>query len=262
MLFLTIKTIIIIAAILSFLTFTTDSIAGHMRGGSRVPNIFLKRNAILCIFIIACSICIGDNIFSQKAKVTLIAVILILTLIITFYYKFILGYIKTKRINDAILYGIKGNYWVKYYDDNYEKIYLVRKYTNQHNFYKSSSEDNQEKYYGLLDLYDNETHNYVRTISEELLWDMIKSHRDKNKGSSLFQTFRYYRILQPSLQYGAYRINKASIKELFAQYEQTHNITIDYEFISSEGEELLMIYNKDIKVLKNDIPHILAKALE
>lgn len=258
--FYIIKFSIIIAAVLSFLTFMIDSIS-HSRGSS-VSNIFLKSDSLLCVFIIICSIYFGDTIFSLKKQETVTAIILLALLVITFYYKFILGCIKTKRINDAILYGIKGTYWVKYYDDNYGKVYLVRRYTQQHDFYQSSSEENNEKNFDLLDLYENDTHNYVCTISEELLWDMIRPHKDKNKGTSLFRTFKYYRILYPTLQYTAYKINKTTFKERILQYEQTHNTTIEYDFVYSEGEERLMIYNTDVKSLKKDMPSILAKVLE
>lgn len=253
-LFLIVKIFVIIAAILSFIGLGINS---SRSGGYSFPNMVTERNTGLYICIIACAVLFfGDSYFTQKEAIFTSSIALLLILTVAFLYPYILSAIKTRKINDAIHYGIKGTYWVKDYDDHYDKIYLVRRYTYQHNFRKSSDSDNREEHWGLLDLYDNETHKYIRTISEQLLWDMIKKHKSKSFPKSYYD----YVIMYPKLQYSAYCIDKDSLKEIFSQYGQEHNMTINYDFVYSVDDEYLMIYNDDIKELEKDLPQLLAKA--
>lgn len=258
-LFYIIKIIVIIAALLSFAVLAVNS--WRDRDG-KIPNIFARTNYVLCWCIIFCALFFFDTYHSTlKGVSTTISILLLLILFITFFYKFILDSIKTKKINDAILYGIKGTYYTRYYDDDYGKVYLVRKYNYLHDFHRSSEEISKE-YYGLLDIYDNDTHKYIRTVSEELLWDMIKIHNSKNKMFAHTRYFRDFIILYPSLQYSIYGINKDKFKACISEYEKERHIEVDYNFIVSNGEACIMIYNKEVDKLSVDIPAILSKVHE
>ena len=208
----------IIAAVLAF---TGLGINSSNIGGEYVQNNFLRRNVGLCLCVMLCAYLL-DNSFRILSMILLLGVIFFLIV-------FIVEAIKTRKINDAIRYGIKGTYWTKYYDDDYEKFYLVRRYTYLHDFGKCSSSDNRENYYGLLDLYDNETHKFIRTVSKELLWEMIKKHISKDKVHSQIKTYCSFAIMYPKLQYGAYRIDVKKFKDIAAQYGSEHNITIEYK---------------------------------
>jgi len=258
-LFKIIKIIVIIAALLSFVVLAINSSRDR---SSRIPNIFARTNYALCWCIIVCSVLLFCNPhYTLKEVTTTISIFLLLILFITFFYKFILDSIKTRRINDAILYGIKGTYYTTYYDDDYDKLYLVRKYTYLHDFHKSSEEINKE-YFGLLDLYDNDSHRYIRTISEDLLWDMIRWHKNMDKMYARIKTYRDFVILYPSLQYSIYGINRERLQESITEYEKKYQIAVDYNLIESNSEPCIMIYNKDIEKLKVDIPMILSKVQE
>lgn len=241
----------IIAAVLAF---TGLGINSSNIDGEYVQNNFLRRNVGLCLCVMLCAYLL-DNSFRMLSMILLLGVIFFLIV-------FIVEAIKTRKINDAIRYGIKGTYWTKYYDDDYEKFYLVRRYTYLHDFGKCSSSDNRENYYGLLDLYDNETHKFIRTVSKELLWEMIKKHIYKDKVHSQIKTYCGFAIMYPKLQYGAYRIDVKKFKDIAAQYGSEHNITIEYEFVSSGNELFLMIYNQDISQLEKDLPELMNLADE
>ena len=241
----------IIAAVLAF---TGLGINSSNIGGEYVQNNFLRRNVGLCLCVMLCAYLL-DNSFRILSMILLLGVIFFLIV-------FIVEAIKTRKINDAIRYGIKGTYWTKYYDDDYEKFYLVRRYTYLHDFGKCSSSDNRENYYGLLDLYDNETHKFIRTVSKELLWEMIKKHISKDKVHSQIKTYCSFAIMYPKLQYGAYRIDVKKFKDIAAQYGSEHNITIEYKFVSSGNALFLMIYNQDISQLEKDLPELMNLADE
>lgn len=241
----------IIAAVLAF---TGLGINSSNIGGEYVQNNFLRRNVGLCLCVMLCAYLL-DNSFRMLSMILLLGVIFFLIV-------FIVEAIKTRKINDAIRYGIKGTYWTKYYDDDYEKFYLVRRYTYLHDFGKCSSSDNRENYYGLLDLYDNETHKFIRTVSKELLWEMIKKHIYKDKVHSQIKTYCSFAIMYPKLQYGVYRIDVKKFKDIAAQYGSEHNITIEYKFVSSGNELFLMIYNQDISQLEKDLPELMNLADE
>lgn len=241
----------IIAAILAFAGLCINS---SNAGGEYVQNNFLRRNIVLCLYVMLCAYLL-DNSFRMLSIILLLGVVFFLVV-------FIIEAFKTRKINDAIRYGIKGTYWTKYYDDDYGKFYLVRRYTYLHNLGKCSDSDNREEYYGLLDLYDNETHKFVRTVSKELLWEMIKKHISKDKVHSRMKTYCDFAIMYPKLQYSAYRIDVKKFKDIAAQYGAAHNITIEYEFVSSGNELYLMIYNQDISQLKKDLPELMNLADE
>ena len=238
--------------IAAFLAFAGLCINSSNAGGGNVQNNFLRKNTVLCLCVIACAYFIDD---SYK-----VLSIILLSGVIFFLVVFIIESVKTRKINDAIRYGIKGTYWTKYYDDDYDKFYLVRRYTYLHDFRECSSSDNRENYYGLLDLYENSTHKFVRTVSEELLWDMIKKHRNKDKVYSQLKSYSDFSIMYPSLQYSTYRVDKEKFKDIASQYGVEHNVNIEYEFVSSESDVYLMVYNKDISQLEKDLPELIKLA--
>ncbi len=112
-----------------------------------------------------------------------------------FIFDYIIGVtiwsFRYKKINDAIRYGIMEN---NYYSFKQKRVkYIVRKNTCVRPWANDLDDGYRNIKYTMLQMYNNETQEFVCNLSEEELWEMIKIRKDKG----FKRKYQYYQIMYP-----------------------------------------------------------------
>lgn len=103
--------------------------------------------------------------------------ICIIDCVILFAYILTKGLIarnNSNKISRAIDNGIIGTIYA--YEGEEKKILTIKRHQFEFEYIDSYSykQKGRSKYYGILDLYDNETRKFIRSVAEEELLDMLK----------------------------------------------------------------------------------------
>lgn len=162
-----------------------------------------------------------------------------------FIILFSIRYYKTKKINDAIFYGIIGR--------GSNTIILVRKSNcvSPWSIYPNlgSQYYNNTQYTGLLNLYNNETHECIKSITENDLWEMLKLRKTYLLGRCTSK-YHDYSILYPQRMYSTWyeykeEVFKKIMKTEKCPYCGTPLSKIRYAYIRCPNsvDATIMIYN-------------------
>ena len=176
-------------------------------------------------------------------------------------------YFRYNKINKALYYGLKGTAYTGAFDIDRDKILILKKHRQQYKVSDSYGYSHTKllPYSGIIDVYDNETLEYIRSVSEDELWDMIKERTGEEGLIRKKVKYCQYSILSGDLCYnGEYlKYHKMAFADLMKNstcpYCGKSSAEIKYAFVGFNRESLIF-YNTCCKQANKFIEQLMKES--